>query len=446
MTERVPTWYEYHWRTQPVAASDKKVATQKLIAQLLLQINILLHTGQWKKVSKRIDWGLKQSDEFKIMDFMIETRQFAAALHRHMGKYDAAISHLQQALSLVQQSENRDLEANVYNDLGIIRLYMGDYTNARHDYEEFIRIMNDLNDRTQMAKGYLNMGIIFAETGAHDKAQAFYEQSLRLCEARGDRNGLALTLNNMGNLHVEIGKYDQAENDFKRMLEIVKEIGFRNGEAVALGNLGNLQAVRGAHRAAISYMQERLTLGLELGDPRGIGFAMGGLGVVYTELENTETALHYLEQAIVNHRKIGYKFGLITWLAQKAECLLKLHQYEAAMTCAAESIELSQQLSKADTLFNGKILLARIHFRLSPAEREQIIASLEQMLGETDPSTFQEQEQQAALNYELRMLNDELERIDKAEEHRQAALELYQKLYEKTPRFEYKNRIAELSQ
>ena len=69
---------------------------------------------------------------------------------------------------------------------------------------------------------------------------------------------------------------------------------------------------------------------------------------------------------------------------------------------------------------------------------------------ECDPSTLEGQEQAAALNYELWQMLTQMSPTSKVDDisntatHRQAALELYQKLYEKTPKFGYKKRIKEL--
>ena len=84
------------------------------------------------------------------------------------------------------------------------------------------------------------------------------------------------------------------------------------------------------------------------------------------------------------------------------------------------------------------------------------------MPAECDPSTFQGREQQATLHYELwqmlrqLIVNSEQLAVESDDEklltihsklltHKSTALELYQKLYEKTPKFEYKKRIEELS-
>ncbi len=42
-------------------------------------------------------------------------------------------------------------------------------------------------------------------------------------------------------------------------------------------------------------------------------------------------------------------------------------------------------------------------------------------------------------------MNDELEKQEESEKYGEKALELYQKLYETTPKFEFKNRIHELA-
>ena len=93
-------------------------------------------------------------------------------------------------------------------------------------------------------------------------------------------------------------------------------------------------------------------------------------------------------------------------------------------------------------IFEGKVLQAKIDFQLANTKMLRLtrgITPLEKML--TDA---QNEYQQAVLNYELGLMSNELMRRDQAKKHWRDALELYQKLYEKTPSFEYKQRIEEL--
>ena len=82
--------------------------------------------------------------------------------------------------------------------------------------------------------------------------------------------------------------------------------------------------------------------------------------------------------------------------------------------------------------FFGKIIGVHIDFANGD---EKSLKQLYEMIEET-----QDEREKAPLYYELW----KLETGEKKEKHRQKALYIYQKLYEKIPNIEYKNRIKEL--
>jgi tetratricopeptide (TPR) repeat protein len=152
------------------------------------------------------------------------------------------------------------------------------------------------------------------------------------------------------------------------------------------------------------------------------------------------------EKAIAGHGEIGFKYGLTYWFEGKASCLFEQEKFSEAWEFADKCVKVSTEISKPDTRFNGKVLQAKIDFAMG--EQVQGITMLLEMLAEaTDES------QKATLHYELwKMCRGEscarpmagTRPAATTDEHRQKALELYQKLYEKTPKVEYKQRIEEL--
>jgi hypothetical protein len=132
-------------------------------------------------------------------------------------------------------------------------------------------------------------------------------------------------------------------------------------------------------------------------------------------------------------------------LHNKAQLLfLKQNLYEAQIS-NEESLKIAINLDIKYLIFNCTLLSAKIAF----AQGDKTAPNrLYEMLEQTE-----DDEQTAELHYELwKMLDAQTSKVLKtfevstAEDHRQKALELYQQLYEKTPKFEYKKRIEELVQ
>jgi len=117
-------------------------------------------------------------------------------------------------------------------------------------------------------------------------------------------------------------------------------------------------------------------------------------------------------------------------LLGKAEVLFSQQAYPAAQALAEEGLSLAADVGRADCLFRGRLLQARL--LITEGDRRAGLERLQNMLAEaTDPA------QRADLYYELW-------RLDQNREHARAALNLYQQLRERTPGGAYEKQITEL--
>ncbi|MDI6740615.1 MAG: hypothetical protein QME74_09665, partial [Candidatus Edwardsbacteria bacterium] len=118
------------------------------------------------------------------------------------------------------------------------------------------------------------------------------------------------------------------------------------------------------------------------------------------------------------------------YLWSKADLLFELKEINEAKGLNDEALQIAKEIGRPDEIFNCKILNAKL---VGLNDKEAGICELEAMLKE-----YNEDAQEAALRYELWKMNG-------WEENKTAALGLYKKLYEKTPKMDYKKRIDELS-
>jgi tetratricopeptide (TPR) repeat protein len=228
--------------------------------------------------------------------------------------------------------------------------------------------------------------------------------------------------------------------------------------SIAIGNIGNVYAQRGEHDRALECYGELERIGRELGDRRGMSIAIGNMGDVYTDLGEYDRALECLHHAAEEHRAIGFRYGLSYWLEGTARVLLELAHGDDAMpayvrtylpdvqeavwqtmaleharACAEDGIAISEELSKPDTQFSGRVLLCRIE----SAEGDS--ASARRRLQELLESATDDA-QRAEVHYWLFKLG-----LDPDADHRDTAMALYTELYKHTPNHAYHKRIEELS-
>jgi tetratricopeptide (TPR) repeat protein len=261
----------------------------------------------------------------------------------------------------------------------------------------------------------------------------------------------------------------------ERWLSIAEELGDRSSIFLAIGNMGVVYSSRGESDRALECYERQLNIAEELGDRRGLALAIGNMGVVYSSRSDYYRALESYAHAAEEHGAIGFRYGLIYWLQGTAEVLVELVQageadrpearprrsrprrsriiimpeylpkyvsgateetwrvvcLQRARACAEECVTISEELQKPDTLFGGRVLLARIE-----AVEGRVDVAVEQlgaMLSEAS-----EDEQRAELHYWLW-------KIEGSADGRAEVLLLYTGLFEKTPKHDYQQRIAELS-
>jgi tetratricopeptide (TPR) repeat protein len=302
------------------------------------------------------------------------------------------------------------------------------------------------------------MGLVYYLRWEYDRAIECFELSLHIYEEMGDRSGISMVIGNMGIVYHGRGEYDRAIVCFERQLLIGEELGDRGGISVAIGSMGMVYVKRGEHDRAMECYERQLRIDEELGNRSGVARAIGNMGNVYSDRGEYERALASLHRAAEEHRAIGFRFGLTYWLlgigrvmvavvqetSEMPEYLLKyipgatVETWHAtslryARTCAEECIAISDDMSKPDTQFNGRILLARIE--AAEARRDVALQCLTEML-----ETASDDDQRAELHFWLWKI-DESNAIN---DHHAEALRLSQMLFERTPVPFYSERIEEL--
>jgi tetratricopeptide (TPR) repeat protein len=298
------------------------------------------------------------------------------------------------------------------------------------------------------------MGIVYSRRGENDLAIECYERQMRICEELGNRRGISIAIGNIGIECYSRGEYDRAIECYERKMSICEELGDRSGISNTIGNMAIVYQVLGEYDRAIECYEGQMCIDKELGDRNGVALAIGNIGSACLSLGEHERALENFHRAAEEHRAIGSRFGLTHWLLGIGQLLVELVQAGEALpeylsqfvpdmtvetqhaaslryarTCVEESIAISDNISKPDTQFDGRVMLALIE--AAEGNEDVAVQCLIGMLADTASDA-----QRAEIHYRLSNLGES--------GHAAQAQALYEALYAVIPNHEYHTRIDEL--
>ncbi|MEU4155286.1 tetratricopeptide repeat protein [Actinoplanes sp. NPDC026670] len=114
-----------------------------------------------------------------------------------------------------------------------------------------------------------------------------------------------------------------------------------------LHNIGNIYFYAGDYPNAVDAFHRALALALRLGDSRCEAAAHSGLGIVAAAEGRTEDSVGHHEQTLLILRRIGDRTLLAGALAESADSMLELEQFDRALAMYEELLAISREL--ADT-------------------------------------------------------------------------------------------------
>jgi len=235
-----------------------------------------------------------------------------ATLHLLMGNSYAYLSELRdaereyaEALSAARQAKDRDTEAALLGNRGVVYHQRGELDKAEEHYNKALKIAREIGNRRGEAADLGNLGLVYAERGDLDKAEEHHQKAMEIHREIGDRLGEANDLGNLGIIHRERGDPQKAEEHLKQVLDIHREIGSRLGEGRDLYGLGNVYADRGEMDKAEASYEQALAIHREIGNRLDEANVLGNLGIVFLRRGDTKKARDYLQQAQDIYREIG---------------------------------------------------------------------------------------------------------------------------------------------
>ena len=386
---------------------------------------------------------------------MSSTTGSIGIVYFYRGEFDRALECYNEQDVISHELGNRRGILAARSLMGIVYSARGEHERALDCFSETEAISRELGDRRGLAKTYGSMGNVYSDRREFDRALECFRVLETISRELGDRHWMSAAIGNMGNVYTSRGEYDRALECYRQDEAICRELGEQRGLGLVIGNMGNVYAQCGDYDRALENFQEMEKICRSVGDRRWLSLAIGNIGGVYAFRKEYDRALECFKEASEEHRAIGYRAGLVDWLEGSTRVMLgfalaegdmplylptylpgatqstwRTRAAERAREYAEECVAVAEEISKPDTLFSGRVLLARIH--AVEGDTDGAAERLNQLLVDAV-----DDDQRAELSYWLwKLFRDESRGAE--------ALRLYRLLVEKTPKHEYGERIDEL--
>jgi len=303
-----------------------------------------------------------------------------------------------------RQNDDPNGAAHALTDLGVALIQLGRTDAAIEHLQQALELFRQDGDVTGQARVHNNLGMAAEQSGIFLDASDHYRQAMVLHRQMGNRAGEAGALRNLGMIEGRSGRYEAATEAFTQVLPLVREIGHRNGEAGALNGLGEVEMRSGQFGPAAEHLQQSLALFRELGQHLGEADSLQSLGRLHTLLGQPAQAEEHYQQSLTICRRSGYRVGeaaAINGLGEAAHTAgnhtVAVQHHTTALTIAADTKAPDEQARARAGLGHvhralGDLPLARAHLQqaltryadLGMPEADQIRAHLTDL--DTDQS------------------------------------------------------------
>lgn len=416
---------------------------QRLLALLddVEKIEIWLALGEiWQLTG---DWNAAE-DVFRQAVTQAQLQQNTALLARaeaalgnllaQNNSYAEALEWLLRARDAFRQTTDRAGLVKTLDYISFVYSQQGNLGDALAAAEEQIQVARSLNDRAALSDALRNMGLIYVQQrDAQARALDYLQQALEQSIVANYKLGGIYATGNLGNVYGQMGDFGEALRAFEQTLVLALEIGYVQIAAVMMGNVGEAYRLAGDYGRALACYEQGIDIAAELGDWSSLQFLMGNFGIISLLQGRYSEAARIFTQVNRLGRRIESFYFLSEYLYYESQLLALQGQLEAAQTLNTEALQTARQTEHADIQFLAEVAAQRLAVLVDSSETDSAVQALSALL-----DVYSAEEKQAALWYEISRLQGD-------DEARQKAIELYRRLYLRTPNFEYRERYEMLS-
>ena len=276
------------------------------------------------------------------------------------GELKEALATFDRALQMARVEGDRQLEAVILNDIGVVHRNLGNYPLAGQFLNQALTIRQNINNPQGIGQTLMNLGALASSQADYPQALDFYQQALDILPAE-ESYGSAVILNNMGEIYRGLGQPKKALTSFQAALPLFEQEENAFAVGITLSNIGAVYHALGDYSQALEFYEKGLAIATEIEDAVGIGQTLLNMGAVYEKLANYSQALQLYNQGLEMMTAIGDEDAIGQALNNIGSVHRLMGDYSQALEFYDRALEIRQKLANqagiAVTLNNKGVAL-----------------------------------------------------------------------------------------
>lgn len=278
------------------------------------------------------------------------------------------------AFSLAQNSSYSEGAAYAKRVSGVAHWALGEPRLALEDLYAALTLYNELNNINGEANSKLNIGMVYADIDEDSTALAYYNDAINQFSSLDLNGRIATAFTKIGSLQMKNGDYNDALNNFLNALKIHTQNDFEYGMAEAHNRLGRLYLERSNIEQADYHLRQSLILSRKIDDQDGTISSMIHYGRLQTFRQEYDIASVHLKWGLresTNQKLNKYRLEALQGMAHLKK---EINQPDSALFYYESYINLK------DSVFNinKSKQIATLEFRNDLQKKEEELAYIKE--------------------------------------------------------------------
>lgn len=224
-----------------------------------------------------------------------------------MGDIEKAKNYFTQSLLILNKSSEKELNAKIETNLGVVNSILGNKDEANKHLEEAIVIYKETEDFRRVSESYLNIGLNFLHTDNIKDAITSFDMGIEIALENHYFGVLALLYLAKSELLLAIKDIRMAKKFADKALSISHTLDDKLTIADIYKVRGIIAREMNDTQTAESYLMVSLRINTRQRNSFNVAETSTELGSLYEKLNNQELSIHYLTQALDYYRKTNAK-------------------------------------------------------------------------------------------------------------------------------------------
>ncbi|KJS04620.1 MAG: hypothetical protein VR77_10925 [Flavobacteriales bacterium BRH_c54] len=381
------------------------------------------------------DQGIDVKIDYKLSQIYLQyglTQYYLGEFIKAKNQYQKTISllqkHIDKKIKFATKNNFLALKAKALAQIGNCNWSLSEYDNAFKNYSKALEINIKIDNKQQQAAILGNMGVIMDTQGRYAEALTYYFQSLKIEEEINNEKGQAVTLGNIGIIYYNQKEYEKALDYYEKSLALKEKINETNSISTILGNIGIVYHDQNNFDKALEYYQKGLAVDRKYNNKYGISRHLGNIGLAYEDKKDFKKALDYYFEALKIDEELNNKIGIAYQKSYIGNLYMLLNEHKKAEKYLAESYQLSKEIGSLEVLESSTGKLSELYEKNN---KKELAFDFYKLFIQYKDSLLKEENTKASIEKEMQYLYEKKSVADSLAYEKEKALSKAEKAKQK---------------